>query len=168
MSILVDFGNTKERLQQFNDPRFDVRYQSSPTLRALTHTLIALEWEGTPDILSDVFSPQENDIDTYRSTLERLGYQCLLSKTRLSELSRADTPAFVEFEKVSVILLDISGGIAHLYDYQNDMLMSHNLDDTGCRICKVTEYSKIFREPPPESQDKSNWIKYTFYPLTVR
>ncbi|USD40038.1 ATP-binding cassette domain-containing protein [Vibrio sp. SCSIO 43135] len=163
MSILIDFGNTSERLKKFNNPRFAQRYQSSPTLRALTHTLIAMEWEGTPDILSDAFCPAENDLDTYQKTLERLGYQCTLTRTQLNHLDAKRTPAFIEFEKVSVVLLDIREGQAHLYDYKNDTLLTHALEKVDCTICEITEYSKIFREPPPESQDKTNWIKYTFY-----
>lgn len=163
MSILIDFGNTSERLRRFNDPHFQQRYQTSQTLRALTHTLIALEWEGTPEILSDVFQPQDSELNSYQHTLERLGYQCTLKKTRLIDLNQSTAPAFLEFENVSVVLLDIRDGVAHLYDYKNDTLVQHPLTDVTCTICKVSEYSKIFREPPPQSQDKSNWIKYTFY-----
>jgi ABC-type bacteriocin/lantibiotic exporter with double-glycine peptidase domain len=163
MSILIDFGNINERLRRFNNPYYTHRYQESPTLRALTHTLIALEWEGTPEILSDVLQPQGKDLNTYKKTLEKLGYQCFINKTKLKELNQDSAPAFLEFDNISVVLMGVTDGVAQLYDYKNDTLVQHSLTDINCTICKVTEYSRIFREPPPESQDKSNWIKYTFY-----
>jgi ATP-binding cassette subfamily C protein LapB len=163
MSILIDFSNTNKRLAQFNSPRFSELHQKSPTMLALAHTLVALEWEGTPDILTDVFSPKSTEIETYSSTLTRLGYQCSIDSISLDQLSSSDIPAFIQFEKLSVILLDIRDNNAHLFDFKNNVVLEHPLSDVPCTVCRVTEYSKIFREPPPESQDKSNWIKYTFY-----
>ena len=163
MSVLIDFANTGERLADFNNDRFQERYRSSKTLRALVHTLIALEWEGTPDMLSDVFSPQATELDTFRSTLERLDYQCVTQVTSLDKLTTADAPLFIEFERLSVVLLSVEDEHLHLYDYTNDTLITHPRTSITCRTCGITPYSKIFREPSPESQDKTNWIKYTFY-----
>lgn len=163
MSILIDFSNTSERLNQFNSPRYEALYRNSPTMLALAHALITLEWEGTPDILADVFSPGSSEIATYANTLTRLGYQCSTDSMSLNQLSNADAPAFIQFEKLSVVLLNINDDTAYLFDFKNNMLLEHPLSDVPCTVCRITEYSKIFREPPPESQDKSNWIKYTFY-----
>lgn len=163
MTTLIDFANIDARLADFNHPRFHERYQQSNTLRALAHTLVALEWEGTPDILSDVFSPQKTDLDTYRSTLERLDYQCVIKQQQLDELDKEKLPLFIEFEQFSVILVAISDDTLHLYDYKNDILITHPKAPIACKTCSVTTYSTLFREPPPASQDKSNWLKYTFY-----
>ncbi len=163
MTTLIDFANIDARLADFNHPRFQERYQQSNTLRALAHTLVALEWEGTPDILSDVFSPQKTELDTYRCTLERLDYQCVIKTQTLDQLENEKLPLFIEFEELSVILFAISDNLLYLYDYKNDTLITHPSTPIKCKTCSVTRYSTLFREPPPASQDKSNWLKYTFY-----
>lgn len=63
MSILVDFNNIGQRLSDFESEQFQERYQGSPLLRGLAYTLIAMEWEGTPELLSDALC-QGNQIPT--------------------------------------------------------------------------------------------------------
>ncbi|GAM65781.1 toxin secretion ATP-binding protein [Vibrio ishigakensis] len=55
MSILVDFKNITQRLLDFDSEILQHRYQQAPLLRGIAYTLIACEWEGSPDILSDVY-----------------------------------------------------------------------------------------------------------------
>ncbi|WP_281222037.1 ATP-binding cassette domain-containing protein [Photobacterium sanguinicancri] len=164
MSVLIDFSNTEERLSDFGSAKFKERYNNSPTILGIAYTLITLQWEGTPDILTDAFVPQAKDIDSFSSTLTRLDYECKTRQlTSMTELSRISVPAFVEFNNVCTIFLGIENGLAKLFDYRNNVLIEHTLTDDTCAVCEISEYSKIFREPPPESQDKSNWIKYAFY-----
>ena len=164
MSVLIDFSNTEERLGDFGSATLKQRYSDSPSLLGIAYTLITLQWEGTPAILSDAFMPETRDIDSFASTLSRLDYEC--KKHTLTSMQQLDTisvPAFVEFDNVCTIFLGIEAGNAKLFDYRNNVLVEHPLGDETCYVCEISEYSKIFREPPPESKDKSNWIKYAFY-----
>ncbi|MGF1724642.1 ATP-binding cassette domain-containing protein [Photobacterium nomapromontoriensis] len=167
MSVLIDFSNTVERLGDFDSSKFKERYRHSPTILGIAYTLVTLQWEGTPEILTDAFVPQARDIDSFASTLSRLDYECkkrhLASMTELKHIS---SPTFIEFGNVCTIFLGIEHGLAKLFDYRNNVLIEHPLTNEACTVCEISEYSKIFREPPPESQDKSNWIKYAFYRYT--
>lgn len=80
MTILVDFNNVSQRLKDFEAEGFEFRYQESPLLRGLAYTLISLEWEGTPSILSDAFTPGDNDQHGFELTLSSL----VISAERLS------------------------------------------------------------------------------------
>lgn len=164
MSVLINFSNTEERLGDFGSAKFKQRYQDSPMLLGLAYTLITLQWEGTPEILSDAFMPRAQDIDSFASTLSRLDYECRTQTlTSMHQLTQVSVPAFVEFDQVCTIFLGVSDGKAKLFDYRNNVLVEHALSDVTCQVCEISEYSKIFREPPPASQDKSNWIKHAFY-----
>ncbi|MGR5076351.1 ATP-binding cassette domain-containing protein [Photobacterium swingsii] len=164
MSVLIDFSNTEERLSDFGSAKFKERYNGSPTILGIAYTLITLQWEGTPDILTDAFVPQAKDIDSFACTLTRLDYECKTHQLdTMTKLDRISVPAFVEFNNVCTIFLGVENGLAKLFDYRNNVLIEHALTNDACTVCEISEYSKIFREPPPESQDKSNWIKYAFY-----
>jgi ABC-type bacteriocin/lantibiotic exporter with double-glycine peptidase domain len=166
MSILVDFNNIGQRLSDFESEQFQERYQGSPLLRGLAYTLIAMEWEGTPELLSDAFMPGESDSDGFEATLTRLGYQCRTTKYEKAELAQTQglhLPCFIELDKLEAILLSVRDGVATLFDYKNNNSVTVTLVDATYSITVISEYSKLFREPPPESQDKSNWIKYAFY-----
>ncbi|CAG23620.1 ATP-binding cassette domain-containing protein [Photobacterium profundum] len=164
MSVLIDFSNTEERLGDFGSAKFKERYRDSPTLLGIAYTLVTLQWEGTPEILTDAFIPQDKDIDSFASTLSRLDYECNKQRyPNMHQLEHVSVPAFIEFDNVCTIFLGIENGMAKLFDYRNNVLLEHALTNEACTVCEISEYSKIFREPPPESQDKSNWIKYAFY-----
>ena len=164
MSVLIDFSNTDERLGDFGSAKFKERYKASPALLGLAYTLVALQWEGTPEILSDAFIPKSRDVDSFASTLKRLDYECHIRQlASMQQLTEISTPAFVQFDNVCTIFLGTENGQAKLFDYRNNVLIEHPLTSQSCTVCEISHYSKIFREPPPESQDKSNWIKYAFY-----
>ncbi len=166
MSILVDFNNIGQRLADFESEQFQERYQGSPLLRGLSYTLIAMEWEGTPELLSDAFMPGESDSDGFEATLTRLGYQCRTTKYEKAKLEATEglhLPCFIELDKLEAILLSVRDGEATLFDYKNNNSVTVPLVGNTYSLTVISEYSKLFREPPPESQDKSNWIKYAFY-----
>ncbi|GAL19279.1 hypothetical protein JCM19235_2702 [Vibrio maritimus] len=166
MSILVDFNNIGQRLADFESEQFQDRYQGSPLLRGLAYTLIAMEWEGTPELLSDAFMPGESDSDGFEATLTRLGYQCRTTKYEKAKLEVTEglhLPCFIELDKLEAILLSVRDGEATLFDYKNNNSVTVPLVGNTYSLTVISEYSKLFREPPPESQDKSNWIKYAFY-----
>ncbi|WP_299005779.1 ATP-binding cassette domain-containing protein [uncultured Shewanella sp.] len=164
MSILIDFGDVEQRLNDFETPKMSARYQESPLIKGIAFSLISLQWEGTPDILSDAFIPTDNEIGSFEATLVRLGYQCeIIQLNNMKALNNVAYPAFVAFQNISGILINIENDLAYLFDYNNNVLIKHPLDSTPCTVCIISEYSQIFREAPPESQDKSNWIKYAFH-----
>ncbi|MGX9517317.1 ATP-binding cassette domain-containing protein [Vibrio mediterranei] len=166
MTILVDFNNVSQRLKDFEAEGFEFRYQESPLLRGLAYTLISLEWEGTPSILSDAFTPGDNDQHGFELTLSRLGYQCRTTEFKravVEDLKAARLPCFIELDKLSAVLLEVEGNNAVLFDYRNNNTISIPIDGLNFSLTIISEYSKLFREPPPETQDKSNWVKYTFY-----
>lgn len=164
MSILIDFGDITQRLNDFETPKMHARYQQSPLIKGIAISLISLQWEGTADILSDAFIPSNNDMTSFRKTIIRLGYQCDTKNLKnMKELNNIPSPVFIAFQNISGILINVENDVAYLFDYMNDELIEHPLDNTACTVCVISEYSKIFREPSPESQDKSNWIKYAFH-----
>lgn len=100
MSILVDFNNVPQRLLDFEARSYDERYNQSPLIRGLAYTLIALEWEGTPSILSDAFIPKPKDSDSFIATIERLGYRCDVTKLKNVGAHRgASSPLFYRDRK---------------------------------------------------------------------
>lgn len=164
MGILVDFNNISQRLADFDDAMYDERYRHSPLLRGLAYLLISVEWEGTPSLLSDAFVPASNDTDAFTETLERMGYQCNINKHRNTfELQSFTNICFVKIENLCAILVGHHDGKLILFDYNNNTNFEIEASNTPCTTISISEYSRLFREPPPESQDKSNWIKYSFY-----
>ncbi|MFA0087961.1 ATP-binding cassette domain-containing protein [Vibrio sp. 10N.261.51.F12] len=166
MTILVDFNNVSQRLKDFESEGFEHRYRHSPLLRGLAYTLISLEWEGTPEILSDAFTPGEMDQNGFELTLSRLGYQCRTtqySNSKAAEIDDVHLPCFIELDKLSGILMSAKNGEGILFDYRNNNIITIPLVGGTFALTVVSEYSKLFREPPPESQDRSNWVKYAFY-----
>lgn len=123
MSILVDFNNISERLHDFESPQFQERYAHSPLLRGLAYTLIAMEWEGTPELLSDAFIPGEKDVEGFESTLTRLGYQCRTTKqdkATLEDIGSLHLPCFIELDKLEAVLMSVENGQGTLFDYKNN------------------------------------------------
>ncbi len=164
MSILVDFNNVPQRLLDFEARSYDERYNQSPLIRGLAYTLIALEWEGTPSILSDAFIPKPKDSDSFIATIERLGYRCDVTKLKtLEHIEGHPHPCFIEIENLTAIFLGTKDGKLILFDYTNNNTIEYPLCKKPCLLVSISEYSRLFREPPPESQDRSNWIKYAFY-----
>ncbi len=164
MSILVDFNNVPQRVLDFESSGYDERYGQSPLIRGLAYTLIALEWEGTPSILSDAFIPKPKDSDSFTATIERLGYRCDVTKLKtLENIDKYPHPCFIEIENLSAVFLGTKDGKLILFDYTNNNTIEYPMCKKPCLLISISEYSRLFREPPPESQDRSNWIKYAFY-----
>lgn len=165
MSILVDFKNVTQRLLDFDSEILQHRYQQAPLLRGIAYTLIAYEWEGSPDILSDTYMPDSQNQTAYQQTLERLGYQCEKHEINIEQLGpyEVNLPAYIEAGELSAILLSVNGTVANIYDFNNHNTFSLDLAGKEVTLVSISEYSRLFREPAPESQDKSNWLKYTFY-----
>jgi len=165
MDTLIAFDEIQQRLDQFKHGSLSERYAKNPLLLGLAYTLVALEWEGTPDILSDTFIYQADHKLSFDKTLTRLGYQCEHHVVNnVEQLTDIDCPSFIRLSTQSYILLDYRDGVLYLYDYENDVLVEHEQTGTfKAEICSISRYSRLFREQPPESQDKRNWIKHAFY-----
>ena len=165
MDTLINFDEIKERLKEFQYGVLQERYAETPLLLGLAYTLIFLEWEGTPEILSDVFVYEEDNISSFAKSLSRLGYECKtesLMDTRAVE--QATCPCLINVNNQDYILINIHQGNCCLYDFENDNIFYHMAETlTPARICYISDYSRLFREPSPESQDKKNWIKFSFY-----
>ncbi|MDF5463142.1 ABC transporter permease, partial [Vibrio parahaemolyticus] len=72
-------------------------------------------------------------------------------------------PCFIEIENLTAIFLGTKDGKLILFDYTNNNTIEYPLCKKPCLLVSISEYSRLFREPPPESQDRTNWIKYAFY-----
>ncbi|XDF79392.1 hypothetical protein AAFX60_019850 [Aliivibrio fischeri] len=81
MDTLIAFDEIQERLHQFKQGHLHTRYSENPLLLGLAYTLVTLEWEGTPDILSDAFLTEPDHCISFNKTLTRLGYQCVEEKS---------------------------------------------------------------------------------------
>ena len=165
METLIAFDELQERLEYFKHGDHKDRFEETPLLNALAMTLISLEWEGTPRILSDVFVFHENHLSSFEDTLTRIGYQCITTHiSSKAQLKGIKCPSFLVINNQNYICLHIKGDVCYLYDYENDVMFEYELTDNyKATLCSISSYSRLFREPPPESQDKSNWIKYSFY-----
>lgn len=167
MSTLVAFDEIEQRLQSFSESAFgENSFEAYPISRGLAFSLVSLGWEGTPGILADAFIAQTNDEDTFTKTLERLGYSVKReTKAGFERLREVDYPCWISSSSFSGILsgYDETKNELCIYDYRNDNLFYKQADEKHYSIVHITRYSRLFREPPPESQDKSNWIKYCFY-----
>lgn len=165
MDTLIAFDELQERLEYFKNGSHKERFEETPLLNGLAMTLISLEWEGTPSALSDVFIFNENHLTSFEETLSRIGYQCIkLDVTKKEQLGEMKCPTFMTINNQNYICLHIKADVCYLYDYESDVLFEYTLEDNfQATICYTSSYSRLFREPPPESQDKNNWIKYSFY-----
>ncbi|OCH17411.1 ABC transporter permease [Aliivibrio sp. 1S165] len=165
MDTLIAFDEIQERLHHFKNGHLHTRYSENPLLLGLAYTLVTLEWEGTPDILSDAFLSDHDHVISFNKTLTRLGYQCIESNiTHADQLLAIDCPSFITLHEQHYILLNFDDDILYLYDYENDITIeSEAKGKLIAKVCAISKYSRLFREPPPESQDKRNWIKHVFY-----
>jgi ABC-type bacteriocin/lantibiotic exporter with double-glycine peptidase domain len=164
MSTLVAFDEINYRLQTFADSPFSEHYEVNPIARGIAYSLVAMGWEGTPAMLADVFEVSAREPLSFEQTITRLGYVCeTLEQEDLHSLAMLECPCLVSFESFSGILLKLEAGIASFYDYRNDAIVERPFPKKGTKVITVSSYSKLFREPPPASQDRSNWIKYCFY-----
>ncbi|WOT06747.1 ATP-binding cassette domain-containing protein [Shewanella youngdeokensis] len=165
MDTLIAFDELNERLDHFKNGQYQKRFEQTPLLNGLASALIALEWEGTPSILSDVFVNHKNHLTAFKTTLTRVGYECLtVNINRKDELLDISCPAFISFKQQNYILLQVKSNTLFLYDYENDNIFEYETESSiSAKICYISSYSRLFREPPPESQDKKNWIKFSFY-----
>lgn len=165
MDTLINFDEIKERLHEFQYGVLSERFAETPILLGLTYTLVFLEWEGTPEILSDVFVYEENNLTSFNKTLTRLGYECKMQAIDTpDQLAQATCPCLMNINEQDYILININQGSCCLYDFENDNVFYQQVDTlTPSKICYISDYSRLFREPSPESQDKKNWIKFSFY-----
>ncbi|PMG40411.1 ATP-binding cassette domain-containing protein [Shewanella sp. 10N.286.52.B9] len=167
MDTLIAFDELNERLEHFKHGEYQQRFEQTPLLNGIAYALIALEWEGTPSILSDVFIHHDNHLSAFKATLTRVGYECLSIDIKTKDqLHEVTCPAFISLKHQNYILLSYNDKTCFLYDYENDNIFEYVFDPSGefvASICYISSYSRLFREPPPESQDKKNWIKYSFY-----
>lgn len=167
MSTLIAFDEIEQRLEQFAESPFgDNHFEAHPISRGLAFSLVALGWEGTPDILADTFVAHHEDKDSFIETLKRLGYSPQHQpKASLEQLTNVDYPCWISASGFSGILsgYDASKNELCIFDYRNNNLFYKQADEPHYSLVYITRYSRLFREPPPESQDKSNWIKYCFY-----
>ena len=53
MSTLIAFDELDARFKNFENSALRPLYDTDPIVRGIVHTLILIEWEGTPKILSD-------------------------------------------------------------------------------------------------------------------
>jgi|GEM_PF-3057113 len=167
MNTLVAFDEVEQRLHQFaNSPLGENYFEAHPISRGIAFSLVALGWEGTPGILADAFLPTNEDHEAFTNTLTRLGYspehEDGVTRERLAKI---DSPCWISCIGFNGILIEYNLEKQQLciYDYRNDNLFYKEADEQNYTIIHISRYSKLFREPPPESQDKSNWIKYCFY-----
>nr|WP_242503957.1 ABC transporter transmembrane domain-containing protein [Aliivibrio salmonicida] len=165
MDTLIAFDEIQERLHHFKNGHLQTRYSENPLLLGLAYTLVTLEWEGTPDILSDAFLSDSEHALSFNKTLTRLDYQCIESDiTHADQFLELDCPSFISLQDQNYILLNFDDDILYLYDYENDITIeSEAKGKISAKVCSISKYSRLFREPPPESQDKRNWIKHVFY-----
>ena len=164
MSTLIAFDEVENRLRDFESSILSEHYDTNPIVRGIVRNLIQIEWEGTPDILSDAIVIQPDDLHSYKMTMERLGYLCdERAIYTLEDIDRRELPCFIRYGEVDAILMDFEDGLCVIYDYTNDVVITKDLQGFEIEICNVSFFSKLFREPPPQSQDRSNWVKYCFY-----
>lgn len=163
MTKFVDFQNAEDRLNNFGDESFKYHCDHSPILRGICMSLIALQWEGDARLLSDVFAAEESDQDSFDSTLAKLNYQVNRLEVSLCDVKDNQLPAFISLEGSQFIFVRIDNGDAILYDYNADTILRQPINTNTIYISAISQYSTIFRELPPESTDKSNWVKHAFY-----
>lgn len=167
MSTLIAFDEVEQRLQQFAESPFgDTFFEAHPISRGLAFSLVALGWEGTPGILADSFIIEQDDQLSFISTLARLGYNPETETDLKGEqLARLDYPCWISSAGINGILTgyDQASRTLCIFDYRNNNLFYHEDKGEPYTVVHISRYSRLFREPPPESQDRSNWIKHGFY-----
>ena len=165
MAELTPFDDFETRLQQFHEAA-DRCDQDTPAFRALSTSLILLKWEGTPRLLLDKISTDQSSIDSnIIATLNALNYQTETIVLHDSEVKPHHNSAIISIDGQHYVYIstDPESGELMLYDYFHDLITRHKPSSKLVRITQIKPYSKIFREPPPQSSDRSNWVKYCFF-----
>lgn len=153
----------EERLKSFDQGWIGEAQTTNMLVPTLTTWLIAIGWEGTPDKLSDfIVSDEKTVILNFEKTLFRLGYSSKSRAVNLYKDRSVPTPCFIDHEDIRGLVMGIEGDEMEFLDPYSEQVTTRKIPNMVVEAIYVDSYSRIFREPPPETVDRTNWLKYAF------
>ena len=166
MSKITNISNIETRLVDLKVSSIHANHDTAPMDSIFSTWLTAIGWEGSRDKLSDFLitnksTTEENIIET----MMRLGYQT--TSISAIDFDSVDLPFYFSGAQYQglVIQRDEETNEVKILDPfsgQPETIDRSSFEASG-KIIFVDEYSRHFKELPPETADKSNWLKYSFF-----
>ncbi|RMA82767.1 ABC transporter transmembrane domain-containing protein [Umboniibacter marinipuniceus] len=141
-----------------------------PVYRGLIFTLIKMRWEGNPSTLADAFERRDSDAETYQHCLEGLGYETETVDYRDASASNLtwQGPGLLIASGHSLIVIDITDGIASGYDYINDTQVTLDLRQLNFKLIYPTKFSQLFRESSNQGSGARGWMRTLVAPYVSK
>lgn len=164
MTKTASISDVESRLTELNVSSVSPNHNTAPLDSVISTWLVAIGWEGSRDQLSDfLVTNKDTTEENIISTMSRLGYQT----TTLSGagFDTVTLPFYFYGKEHQGLVLQIESNEVNIVDPFSGKLdhVSRNEFDKNGKIIVVEEYSRHFKELPPETSDKSNWLKFSFF-----
>ncbi len=164
MSIISNISNIETRLEELKVSSAFANNETAPLDSIISTWLTAMRWEGTRDKLSDFLVTNKNSTEeNIIATMLRLGYRTEIVSGQ--DFDTVTLPFYFLSEQFQGLVIKNEDDQVQLLDpfSGNLEMLSRDIFEEEGRIIAVEEYSRYFKELPPETTDKSNWLKFSFF-----
>lgn len=164
MSKISSISNIENRLTELKVSSISANHDTAPMDSILSTWLAAIGWEGSREKLSDfLITNKDTTEENIVGTMSRLGYQTNFRTGQ--DLDNATLPFYFSGKKHQGLVIQIDDNDIKIIDPFSGKLeiAQRNEFEKKGKIIVVEEYSRYFKQLPPETADKSNWLKYSFF-----
>ena len=164
MTKTASISDIESRLLELNISSISANHNTAPMDSVISTWLAAIGWEGSRDKLSDfLVTNKDSTEENIVSTMSRLGYQT--TSVSGADFDTVTLPFYFCAKGREGLVIQIEGNDVKIVDPFSgklDQLSRSEFADDG-KIIVVEAYSRHFKELPPETSDKSNWLKFSFF-----
>lgn len=135
--------------------------QARPIVDALIVATRKLGWSGNASQLRDQIRLMDDDVDSFIFSLKNLGFRCISAP--LVSIYPAPIPPFlVSNEQSCHLVLECSTeGYLSFDPFTRTISLIQLRGDEN--VVAVEDYARTFREPPPDSRGKREWLQDVFF-----
>ncbi|MCK5818983.1 MAG: ATP-binding cassette domain-containing protein [Psychromonas sp.] len=164
MSKISNISNIEARLEELKVPAVFADNDTVPLDWIISTWLTAMRWEGSPDKLSDFLVSNKNSSEeNITETMLRLGYQTHIVSGL--DFDTVTLPFYFSGAQCQGLVIQNDDNQVQLLDpFSGNLdMLPRSIFEVQGSIIAVEEYSRYFKELPPATADKSNWLKYSFF-----
>ena len=164
MSIISNISSVESRLEELKISSVLANKDTAPLDSIMSTWLTAMSWEGTREKLSDfLITNKDSSEENIIATMLRLGYQTHIVSGH--DFDTVTMPFYFLGAQYEGLVIQNKDNKVQLIDpfSGNLEILSRDVFKEKGRIIVVEEYSRYFKELPPETTDKSNWLKFSFF-----
>ncbi|MGF1700144.1 ATP-binding cassette domain-containing protein [Photobacterium makurazakiensis] len=163
MQGFVNIADVSQRLKTFNHSWIGQVNEKNPLVSTMSTWLVAIGWEGTAEKLADfIILEEESNFANIEKTFSRLGYKTSQETINLKHYQNMTVPFYIEGNGVEGLVVEYSEGNAVIWDPYSGQLENFSIPEYTVDIIFIDDYSRYYKEPPPQTADKSNWLKHAF------